>query len=754
MKILLAILRFNKSILMKNNLFLRLIFAFFLFIVQHSCTKISELVIVRDGVSRYVIYHGEKESPIVKHAAAELKEKIDKITGSNIKITSSPESSDNLIIIGKNNPLVAKIADQMNFDAIRDDGFRIIRHNKNLFIVGAIDRGVLNGVYYLLDKYIGVRWYSPEFEYLPAEKSLIVTITNDLQNPRFAYREIFSGDTDDAYFRQHNRLNGNRWDTHRQHLQYPSEIDNWYSDGPASGHNMEDIISKKYHYGGQVMMMENGARKEAADYFINLIKKEGDKRWYALSQEDRGWQPDSLSKAFAAAHGGALSAPVVDMVSDVAHRVRKIYPKAHLSTDAYQWSFPPPKKLTVPPFVMVEIAPIEADFGYPYNDAFHNEEIKSAFDGWNQVASSLGVWDYITNFQNYLQPLPNIYPMCENIKYFASLTGIRSYFGEGAYNTKGAEFAELRAWVAARLLWNPKEDYRALIKEFCHGYYGPASKFILQYIDLLHQSFINSADRISSKQRITSDYLNIDFIMKADSLMSEAEAAVYDNDVFIKHVHEVRIGVDMTILLREHSYKAQAKKRGISWIDDPQRRLRFDRYIKEAGISDYGEDGTIESLQVAMDIKRKNPAFPKSIGINAAVKWIDYQDLDFSLCCGAKLVEDATASDNGAAALNNKEWAIGMKLDMLPPEGKWNLYALVRADVKKGTKSDEIAINMGIYPYWDKNVKVSEVDDGSYHIFKLSAKPAVYQTGSDIWFSCGEGAKFIYVDRIIAVKTE
>ncbi len=716
--------------------------------IKTTSESSDTLLLSMNGSAYYSIYYGKDESPIVEHAAYELKQWLDEIGGTDFTITNDKNLDGPKIIVGKNNAFVDSMAAEIQLDSIKDDGFRILTFNNDIYITGVIDRGTMYGVYHFLDIYMGMRWLSPEFTVVPSKNKITVVKTNDLQNPRFAYREIFSRDSEDGYYRAHNRLNGNRWGTHRQYNYYDPDIDTWSEDGPAGGHNLHDIISSNFHYGGQVKMMEEGVRAEGANYFIDLINAEGDKRWFAFSQEDNGWEPDADSKAFADAHGGVLSAPLVDMVTDVATRVRQVHPNAHLSTDAYQWSFEAPKDLTIPEYVMIEIAPIEANFGYPYNDAINNKKSSEAFKGWSKVALSLGVWDYITNFQNYLQPLPNIYPMFSNIQYFSTLNVIKSYFGQGAYNTDGAEFADLRAWVAARLLWNPNQDYHSLINEFCDAYYGNASTYIKQYIDLLHQSFINSGDRISSKQRITSKYLDINFIMQADALMASADAVVSGD--YAKHVHEVRLGIDMTILLLEHIYEAEASEKGITWKHDPERRNRFNQYVSEANISDYSEDASIDALFAAMDINRINPTTPDIV--TETDEWIDYQDMDFSICCGATLIEDSKASDNGAAKLENEEWAISMKLDMLPPTGEWTLYAYVRADVKSNVSDNTTAFNLGVYPYDYKKIKVSQVKDGEYHVFKFPNMPIAYQTGSDIWFSCDDGANYIAVDRVIAMR--
>ncbi len=716
-----------------------------------AATSAEDLVLVENGAARYVIYYGEDEGVIPEHAALELGQWLDLITGATFSVTTDENDARPKIVVGRHNPLAASVADRLDYSAIHGDGFRILVHDENLYLVGAIDRGTLYAVYHFLDVHLGVRWFSPEFEVVPSRDTLTIPEMDDLQNPRFLYREIFSGDTDDAYFRQHNRLNGNRGETHREFLEYPEEIDTWSREGPWGGANFTDIVGSVYHSGGQIEAMNPAVRAQAADYFVERITEEGEEPWYAFSQEDNGWDPDPESADFADDHGGALSAPVVDLVTDVARRVRDHHPDAHLSTSAYQWSFAPPTGLSVPDFVLIEIAPIEADFGHPYDDSAWNRDTLDAFEGWKVIAPSLGVWDYLANFQNYLQPMPTLYPMFHNIQYLASMGNVLSYFGEGAYNTSGAEFAELRAWVAARLLWNPEQDFRALIHEFCEGYYGPsAAPLVEDYIDLLHRSFAENGDRISSKQRITSDYLGLDFVLQADQLLAQADAAA--SGPFSRHVHEVRMGLDMTILLREHMYAAEAAARGHEWVHDPERRRRFEEYTSEAGIEEYAEDGTLDELLAAMNIRRVNPPAPGIV--SPGQDWIDYQDLDFSYCCGAEMVEDTLASDHGSIRLDNGEWAITLPLDLLPPGKQWTLYAFVRAETRPGADPGSIAFNMGTYPGSWISPTVEEVKDGAYHVFRFPEMPVAYRTGSDVWLSCEtEQTNAIFVDRIVAVAS-
>ena len=69
------------------------------------------------------------------------------------------------------------------------------------------------------------------------------------------------------------------------------------------------------------------------------------------------------------------------------------------------------------------------------------------------------IWDYVTNFAHYVQPHPNLRVLGPNIKFFAD-NNVKGIFEQGAFQSGGAEMAELRAWVIAQMLWNPQQDGR------------------------------------------------------------------------------------------------------------------------------------------------------------------------------------------------------------------------------------------------------------------------------------------------------
>ena len=143
-----------------------------------------------------------------------------------------------------------------------------------------------------------------------------------------------------------------------------------------------------------------------------------------------------------------------------------------VDTLAYRYTRKPPKTVRPRPNVIVRLCSIECNFREPL-DHSSNAAFAGDIAGWSKICQRLYVWDYTTDFAHYLQPHPNWFTLGSNVRFFAN-HNVRGLFEQGAYQSHGSEMSELRAWVLAQLLWNPRRDERALIDEFCRVTMDPA----------------------------------------------------------------------------------------------------------------------------------------------------------------------------------------------------------------------------------------------------------------------------------------
>ncbi|MFZ2052922.1 MAG: DUF4838 domain-containing protein [Candidatus Aminicenantales bacterium] len=170
---------------------------------------------------------------------------------------------------------------------------------------------------------------------------------------------------------------------------------------------------------------------------------------------------------------GSPSGSLLRFVNAVAADIEDEFPHITIDTLAYQYTRKPPRTTRPRPNVMVRLCSIECSFSVPLDDP-RNRTFIDDLEEWSKVADRLFIWDYTTDFSNYIQPHPNYGVLGPNIRLFIK-NNVRGVFEQGAYQSRGSEMAEMRAWMLAKLLWNPALDAARLREEFLEGYYGPSA---------------------------------------------------------------------------------------------------------------------------------------------------------------------------------------------------------------------------------------------------------------------------------------
>ena len=161
-------------------------------VMAASCAFAKDFNLVKDGAATSVIVLADNAGPVEKHAASELSAFLEKITGAKVKTALSPSKRKYNIFIGtlesKKLPLTSEM--KSNADKLSEDGYMLAADGGGLHIVGQNPRGALYGVYGLLRKYGGVRWFfpGPDGEYCPKNPNFLVNYGVTISNPSFSQR--------------------------------------------------------------------------------------------------------------------------------------------------------------------------------------------------------------------------------------------------------------------------------------------------------------------------------------------------------------------------------------------------------------------------------------------------------------------------------------------------------------------------------------------------------------------------------------
>jgi hypothetical protein len=108
----------------------------------------------------------------------------------------------------------------------------------------------------------------------------------------------------------------------------------------------------------------------------------------------------------------------------------------------------------------------------------------------------------------------------------------------------GGEFAELRAYMIAKLLWNPYQDDEAIMNDFLNGYYKEAGPFLKKYIEMQEKSLLESGMKLNifgNPIAAKNTYLSASLMAQYNQLFDDAEKAVANQPEVLERVKIARL---------------------------------------------------------------------------------------------------------------------------------------------------------------------------------------------------------------------
>ena len=416
--------------------------------------------------------------------------------------------------------------------------------DNTLYLEGG-GRGVLYAVYRFLEE-IGCRFYASDTEVVPRLDG--VTLNDALhicEVSPFEYRDLYWTDTYDTAFAVKRRINGAK--VHLDHHRLLPE--EWGGGigyvGPSFVHTFSHFVPAKEYFDTHTESLDliNGERNGTYLYSqlclsnpdVLRLVTEGVRSWL---RENKGARIVSVSQddsyvyhsyctcpACAAVdeEEGAPSGSLIRFVNKVAEAIEEEFPDVAIDTLAYQYSVVPPKYTRPRHNVMVRLC-TGGCFGHPIDTCPNNAPFKASLQRWAEMCDRLYIWDYTTNFAQYLNPYPNLRTHQSNAQLFAA-TNVRGVFEQGNYQEgKSGEFGELRSYILASVLWNP--DAPVDTDGFMDAYYGGGAPYVQKYVDFLHDRLgERHFNWLGSASELWKGYITEDDLPMLDALWTEAYKA-------------------------------------------------------------------------------------------------------------------------------------------------------------------------------------------------------------------------------------
>lgn len=372
--------------------------------------------------------------------------------------------------------------------------------------------GLLYAVYDLLED-LGFRFLASDCEVIPTAPLFLETGTIQ-EAPAFRARELFWRDAMEGAFAARLRLNSARSTlTPRQGGKLM-----FYN----FSHSFDTLVpvSQWFDTHPEYFSMRDGVRiREKAQLCLSnpevlALCIAGVRRWIRENPECKifsvamnDWYNPCECPACRAIdeEEGSQAGSVIRFVNAIADDIASDYPDVLLHTFAYFYCRKPPRHVRPRKNVIVRLCSIECCFSHPIGTCGKERgEIDvqngsacnfadaapgvSSFPedllGWSKICDNLFIWDYTTNYANYLLPFPNFPVLQANLQMFHR-SGVKGVFEQGNFSHgQCSALGQLKTYLLAKWLWDPYQDEDALITDFVRGYYGAAAEPMRNYVRL------------------------------------------------------------------------------------------------------------------------------------------------------------------------------------------------------------------------------------------------------------------------------
>ncbi len=549
----------------------------------------NELVIADAGQAKAAVIVSPGATATEKFAAEELAGYLKAITGAAFEVSPTRPEKGSCIFIGKDS---AKILDpQVSTDDLGKEGTAIVCNGEHLILTGDSPRGTLYAVYSFLEDIVGCRWWSSKSSLIPKKSKLTVPVINTRYVPPLEYREVFWTDAFDSDWSARNKCNGqahrldeNRGGKHQYHgfvhtfyplvppEKYFAEHPDWFS----------EIQGKRTHQHTQLCLTNTDMRAELIRNLKAGLKQNPAATIASVSQNDWFGYCRCAACSKIDTDQGSPAGTLIQFVNAVAEETSKDFPNVTIDTLAYQYTRKPPMNIKPTDKVIVRLCSIECSFSVPLEQD-RNAAFRDDIQGWSKICDRLYIWDYTTNFNHYFRPHPNLRVLGPNIRFFVR-HGVKGIFEQGAYTTLGADMAELRAWMLAKLLWNPNLDDRKLMREFLDGYYGPAASEIEAYLNVIHDSVEKSGYYLACLpgNDPAPSFLTFETLRDGWAHLMAAEKAVANDDVLRNRIQMAQLPVMYAFMRDWKTHRGRCEQLTADWPIDSDPKVVHDRFIEVA----------------------------------------------------------------------------------------------------------------------------------------------------------------------------
>ena len=547
-------------------------------------------ILAADGRTNYRIIIAEEPAAPVLRAAMELQRFLEESTHAHFPVgDDSGAVGEREIVVGMNRHSEALGVEKI--DSL--EGFIMKTFGETIVLAGGEPRGTMYAVYSFLQDCVGCRWFTPKVSRIPRRERLVVGDIDEKREPALEYREPFFNEAFDGDWSARNLMNSAHGQlypfmggkvtyghfVHTFNVLIPPE--KYFKDHPEW---FSEIDGKRTDDHTQLCLTNPEVLEKVIEGVRTWIRENPKATILSVSQND--WRNPCTCPACRALDEaeGSHMGTMLTFVNKVAEAIEDEAPHVAIDTLAYQYTRKAPKTVRPRPNVIIRLCSIECCFAHPLEaDCPENKAFADDIREWSKIADRLYVWDYVTNFRCYMMPWPNFNVLGPNVRFFAN-HNVVGLFEQGSYASGGGgEIAEMRAYVLAKLLWDPNVDEWKVRDEFIDGVYGQAADAVRKYHDLIHEAVKDPDNHMHIFCDVDNGHMPEDMMVKADDILAEAETRA-ESEAVRQRVEVVRLGTQYAKIRRMDP-------------SDPERQKLVDKYMavcNREGFISIGEARTLE----------------------------------------------------------------------------------------------------------------------------------------------------------------
>lgn len=542
----------------------------------------ERILLVKNGIPQYVMQIDTQNREVLQ-AAAVINDFTERSTGARFNFQSSAHRQPKIIL------------QQVPVSTVYPEDSYSLQFVKGDLCIKGSGRGIIYGAYRYVREIIGARkWYvGSENTSIPKLSSLEADVDLHIfAKPSFDYRELY----------------------------FPIELDQEYMDWYGL-HNLEErwgdwghtfnkilppAIYFKEHpeyyalYHGRRQPMQLCLSNEAVfEHTVAYLKKRMLENptatyWSIAPNDDIGSCTCDRCQAVDKAEGGPQGS-LIHFVNKVAAK----FPDKKITTLAYMQTANAPLHLHAADNVIVMLSNIDAFRKYDIASEPSAATFRRQLQAWRARSQHVFVWDYLTQFTNYLAPFPVQGTLQKNLEYLKG-NGVEGLFLQGGGSTY-SDMAELNSYVLTHLLWDSNASEEKLVDEFVHGYYGKAGSLVKDYLIERRKALPPPSSALSiygNPIDNRKDFLSPSAMDRYSTILEKAEILAEGNSQLAQRIRRIGLGLDYAYLQQAKFYGPH--KHGIfekvdgQWSVRPSVKRKVQQFVedtKRMGILELAEGG-------------------------------------------------------------------------------------------------------------------------------------------------------------------